>query len=126
MNTTELIIKSVVNGGHWVEFSPAPNGDIYISINGARMIFHDFEQLNEIFIAHYLTLGIESEKRIDGGCIAFWHKLKEKKLFKNLARKCLDCGENLCDSPWHVLPWESKGTDCPECGDVAIQSNWGK
>lgn len=72
MNTTELIIKSLTDSGNSIEFLPADKGKIYVSINGdpAQLVFCDFIQFAELFIPHYLNLGIESTKRIDGGCIA--------------------------------------------------------
>lgn len=114
MNTTELIILSVTNGGHSIEFLPTQDGKTSVSIDGhpIHLVFCDFVQLSELFIANYLNLGIESEKRIDGGCVDVWHGCKVK------LDDCPTCGEksDQCNSPWHVLPTDAKVTDCPLCG----------
>jgi len=82
MNTTELIIQSLIDIGQTIEFAPADQGKMSVSINSkpAQITASNFPQLNELFLSHYFQLGIEAEHRIDNGCSDKWHTEVDTKM----------------------------------------------
>jgi len=79
LNTTEAIIRSLIDNGNSITFLPSDGRKMAISINAEppQIIAHDFVQMQELFLGHYIKLGIEAGKRIDGGCNDVWHNYEQ-------------------------------------------------
>ncbi len=121
LNTTEQIIRSLVDNGNSITFSPSDYGKMVVSIDEEqpKLVACDFVQMHELFLGHYLTLGIESEKRIDGGCNSPWHILTDA----DKEKECPICQESVsevisCTGCQQEITAENAGgyrTFCEEC-----------
>jgi len=120
-NTTELIIRSLLDIGQTIKFSSSGYGkNMDVFINGEPPVTisaYNFPQLNELVLGHYLQLGIEAGKRIDGGCTNEWHHPGSGDPADCNGEKCEP--EHECNSPWHLLSASDKASKCSDCGESA-------